>query len=80
MRCLYSDVKWRRLATATTSGSGRGFESVPVLPSVALRSPSVLKMAFWNGNGVTSKSQTGSAGLQKCGFYMLRDARKPLTH
>ena len=38
MRCLYSAVNRRRLACATTSGSGWGGR---VLPSVELRSPSL---------------------------------------
>src|ERR1019366_4820934 len=47
MRCLYSAVKIRRLALATTWGSGRGKapESATVLPAAPLRSASLRSAA-----------------------------------
>src|ERR1022692_4549815 len=49
MRRLYSAVKRRRLACATTSGSGRWFGAAPALPSVALRSHRRQSRWGWSG-------------------------------
>src|SRR5271157_6100100 len=56
MRSLYSAVKVRRLATATTSGSGRdgaGGSGATVLPAAALRSASLRSASLRSAAGNT---------------------------
>src|SRR5208283_2559051 len=56
MRSLYSAVKVRRLATATTSGSGRdgaGGSGATVLPAAALRSASLRSASLRPAAGKT---------------------------
>ena len=60
MRCLYSAVKRRRLAWATTSGSGWVFGSAPALPPVALRSPSLRSGSLRPTGGKTAGEDDGN--------------------
>src|SRR5664279_1778386 len=56
MRSLYSPVKLRRLASATTSGSGRGGaggSGATVLPAVELRSASLRSSSLRSAAGKT---------------------------
>lgn len=56
MRCLYSAEKVRRLASATTSGSGRGGMAgsvATVLPAAALRSASLRSASLRSAAGKT---------------------------
>src|ERR1017187_5668067 len=56
MRSLYSPVKLRRLASATTSGSGRGGTGGPgatVLPAAELRSASLRSSSLRSATGKT---------------------------
>src|SRR5574340_463523 len=56
MRCLYSAVKVRRLASATTSGFGRGGaggSGATVLPAPALRSASLRSASLRSAAGKT---------------------------
>ena len=63
MRCLYSAVKRRRLAWATTSGSGWILGSAPALPSVALRSPSLRSGSLRPTDGKAAGEGTGTVWL-----------------
>src|SRR5215475_5285605 len=61
MRCLYSAVKARRLASTTTSGSGRGGaggSAATVLPATALREASLRSASLRSAAGKT----VGEAG------------------
>src|SRR5690349_11117887 len=61
MRCLYSAVKVRRLASTTTSGLGRrgsGGSGATVLPAAALRSASLRSASLRSAAGKT----VGEAG------------------
>src|SRR5215470_4521106 len=61
MRCLYSAVKVRRLASTTTSGSGRGEaggSAATVLPATALREASLRSASLRSAAGKT----VGEAG------------------
>src|SRR5215467_10945432 len=61
MRCLYSAVKVRRLASTTTSGSGRGGaggSAATVLPATALREASLRSASLRSAAGKT----VGEAG------------------
>src|SRR5674476_205003 len=51
MRSLYSAVKDRRLAWATTSGSGRGGAGATALPAAALRSASLRSASLRSAAG-----------------------------
>src|SRR5450756_2495346 len=53
MRCLYSPVKDRRLASATTSGCGRGGLGATVLPAAVLRSFSLRSSSLRSAAGKT---------------------------
>src|SRR5450631_2289409 len=63
MRRLYSAVKRRRLACATTSGSGRGFGAASALPSVALRSRSLRSGSLRPTDGKAAGEGTGTVWL-----------------
>src|SRR3954454_13328787 len=76
IRCLYSAVKRRRLAWATTSGLGWVFGSAPVLPSVALRSPSLRSGSLRPTDGKT----VGTGAGPICLFTLFtRESFSPCT-
>jgi len=65
MRCLYSAVKRRRLAWATTSGSGWVFGSGPALLPVALRS-----LSLRSGSLRATGSKAAGAGAGTLWLFM----------
>jgi hypothetical protein len=65
MRCLYSAVKIRRFASATTSGFGRGGAAeggATVLPAAELRSASLRSPSLRSAAGKTVR-ETGEIPL-----------------